>query len=450
MGLGTDIRVVEARAFFRTEQTEDGLAFGRQRTADLTLCHVRVRVESRRGDPGVGWGAIFLSHPWAMPQVPLPAEARDGLMRELVVDACERAAGDGEFTHPLDIFSRLRGERPVPASARGLAAPIPELARLVCLSPVDAAIHDAFGIAAGISSYDAYGPEHCAHDLAPLVGEGLAGRYAADFLREEAATRVPVAHTVGLGDSLTDPRRSDLEGPPRTLERWIARDGVYCFKVKFGGDIAWDLERLIEVHDVAASALGGRPIELSVDFNGQCPSVDLLVGLLEDLRRRSPATYAALRYVEQPTAPETTPEVRAASALKPMILDEAFTRLDEIEPALEAGWSGVAIKTCKGQSLCLLGLAAVRRRDAMCVIQDLSNVGVAFLQSVGLASRLPEMTGLEANARQYYPNSSGPETAAHPDVMRVAEGCVSTSSLGGPGLGYRVGRIPRDIFQEVG
>jgi hypothetical protein len=56
---------------------------------------------------------------------------------------------------------------------------------------------------------------------------------------------------------------------------------------------------------------------------------------------------------------------------------------------------------------------------------------------VGLAARLRPTFGLEANARQYYPQASRAEASRHPDIFRVRGGLVQTVSLGDFGLGYR-------------
>ena len=74
--------------------------------------------------------------------------------------------------HPLEITHELA--RPQQEAARritssaGLAEPMPRLAQLVAASPLEAAIHDAYGKALGLNSYNVLGPEFCNRDLAAL------------------------------------------------------------------------------------------------------------------------------------------------------------------------------------------------------------------------------------------------------------------------------------------
>jgi hypothetical protein len=69
------------------------------------------------------------------------------------------------------------------------------------------------------------------------------------------------------------------------------------------------------------------------------------------------------------------------------------------------------------------------------------------LHSVGLAARLHPLMGVEANSRQYYPDTSAPEAEVHPGIVQVRNGVAWTETLQGPGLGYQVEKIRRPIFQ---
>jgi hypothetical protein len=57
------------------------------------------------------------------------------------------------------------------------------------------------------------------------------------------------------------------------------------------------------------------------------------------------------------------------------------------------------------------------------------------------------LLGIETNARQYYPDISTPEAAIHPRITSAHDGMLLTESLRGPGLGYRLSEIKRDLFQ---
>jgi hypothetical protein len=130
-----------------------------------------------------------------------------------------------------------------------------------------------------------------------------------------------------------------------------------------------------------------------------------------------------------------------------VVLDEGLTSLDSITQARELGWSGIALKTCKTQSLMLLAVARAQEEGLHVSVQDLTNPGIALLHSVGLAARLPVTRPIETNARQYYPETSAPEATVFSEVYTAQDGTVGAANLIGPGLGYGIERIPRPIFR---
>lgn len=457
----TDIRIIEIQPYFAEERAREPLKFGASVMDAVTFCHVRVRVENRRGAVADGWGAIFLSDFWAFPTPRLAHETRDQVMRRVTQALCQRFADFREFAHPLDIFLALEPElakiSAALCSAMQLAEPMPFLGVLVCASPIDAALHDAFGIVNGISTYAGYGRDFVSRDLSAYLGADFRGAYLSDFVRAEFAPRVPIFHLVGGLDTLRAAEvRADAprDGRPNSLDQWIERDGVYCLKVKLRGtDLAWDVERTLAVYRIAREILarqGRAELYLSADPNEQCESPEYIVEYLDRLRERAPGAYAALLYIEQPTERELTAQrfdLRAVAQRKPVIVDESLIGLAEMDLALELGWSGVALKTCKCHTMALLTAARAERLKIPYTIQDLTNPGLALLHSVGLGARLHPLMGVEANSRQYYPDASLPEAAVHPDIARVQKGVALTASLRGAGLGYQVERIEREIFK---
>ncbi len=458
----SDIRILQVEPHFANEKAREPLKFGASVMDVVTLCHVRVRVENRRGNIADGWGAIFLSDFWAFPTPRLAHELRDQVMRRVTQKICERFAAHHTFAHPLDIFWALEPElKTINAQVCAemqLPETMPFLGALVCAAPVDAAVHDAFGNVNGISSYAGYGRDFVAHDLSAFLGDAFRGRYLSEFVRPTFAPTVPIFHLVGGLDKL---RATDVstdaprDGRPNALAEWIARDGVYCLKVKLRGtDLAWDLDRTLAVYRIASEILtrqGQRELHLSADTNEQCESPAYIVEYLRRLREQEPRAYAALLYVEQPTERDLTAhrfDLRAVAALKPVILDESLVGFAEMDLALELGWSGVALKTCKCHSMALLTAARAQAANIPYTIQDLTNPGLSLLHSVGLGARLAPLMGVEANSRQYYPAASAPEAAAHPALVRVQNGVAHTDSLRGTGLGYRVSEIAREIFRK--
>jgi L-alanine-DL-glutamate epimerase-like enolase superfamily enzyme len=458
----SDIRVLEVEPFFQTERARSSLKFGNSIAGDLCLCHVRILVENRRGQVATGWGAIFLSHFWAFPTPLVELQQKDLLMRRVTEAICRRAAEYSSFGHPIDIFMELEGDLQTINTrvCRELSVPetMPYLGALVCASPLDAALHDAFGIVNDASAYATYGPEHCGYDLSRYLGLEYRGRYIQDYLSREMARQMPIAHTVGGLDPLekeeVDPDVPQ-DGQPSSLRRWVEEDGIFCFKVKLrGSDLRWDLNRLVSVHRVANNALSPHRraiIQLSVDLNEQCESPAYMVELLRRLSESSAASFRALRFVEQPTPRDLERhafDMSELSSICPVVIDEGLSSLGDIDRAIELGWSGVALKTCKCQSLALLMMARAEASGLLCTVQDLSNAGIALVQSIGLAAHLRLPIGVEANARQYYPAASEPESFVHPTITKVRDGVALTATLHGHGLGYQIERIDRPIFRR--
>jgi L-alanine-DL-glutamate epimerase-like enolase superfamily enzyme len=457
----SDIRVLEVEPYFTVEKAREPLKFGASVMDEVTFCHVRARVENRRGQVADGWGAIFLSDFWSFPTPRVRHEVRDQVMRRVTRAACTLFCGQNRFAHPLDIFWELELELAKINTQICKEMQVPEempfLGALVCASPIDAALHDAFGIVNSISSYAGYGPDFIHHDLSLYLGPNFKGKYLSEFVSPAFAPEVPIFHLVGGLDKL---RTSEVkagapqDGRPNSLDQWIEQDGVFCLKVKLRGtDLDWDLERTIDVYRIGREAQvrqGKTVLHLSADTNEQCAGPEYMVEYLHRLEERAPQAYDALLYVEQPTERDLRAhrfDMRELAALKPVIVDESLTGLEEMDLALELGWSGVALKTCKCHSIELLLAARCQMLGVPYTIQDLTNPGLSLLHSVGLGARLHPLMGVEANARQYYPDTSNPERAVHPDIVGVKGGLVCTRTLDGPGLGYHAQLINRPIFK---
>jgi hypothetical protein len=174
----SDIRVIEIHPLFSIERTREPCNVMQDQ---VTLCHVKARTETRGGKISFGWGAISLSHFWAFQSNTLSIEQKDHAMRALVSGFCQALASNREFGHPIDLF--LAGKKELSrlcreiSEAASLADEIPMLAALVCASPANAALHDAFGIASEISRYDGYSSDFMTHDLSRYLGKHFRGIY---------------------------------------------------------------------------------------------------------------------------------------------------------------------------------------------------------------------------------------------------------------------------------
>jgi L-alanine-DL-glutamate epimerase-like enolase superfamily enzyme len=459
----SDIRILEVQPYFSLERAREPLKFGAVVLEEVLYVHVRVRAENRAGKIADGWGAIPLSDFWAFPSKLVAHPLREQAFRRLTSAFCQIAEGHREYGHPIALMHEM--EKTLPELAKNisqelaLAEPLPYLGALVCASPLDAALHDAFGVVNGIDSYAGYTAQWMDHDLSRYLGTTFKGRYPADYLRPTFRAEVPVFHLVGGLDILRRaevPPTASRDGLPNCLEDWVRRDGLICLKVKLKGtDMAWDLNRTAEVVRIAREAreeLGqgeAAKLHFSADTNEQCESPDYIVEYLTRLRERDRFAFDHLLYVEQPTERDLRAhryDMRPIAALKPVIIDESLTSLEDFDLAMELGWSGIALKSCKGHSGALLYAAKATAAGIPYTIQDLTNPGISLIHSVGLAARLSPMMGVEANSPQFFPGTSEPEAAVHPDLFNRRDGLVRTHSLKGPGLGYRIKEIPRTIF----
>jgi len=454
--MDSEIRVLEVSPFFTRQRPRMPLKFGRVVMDAVWLCHVRAKVENRLGRVAEGWGAIFLSDVWAWPSARVAHLQREQVMCQFVRAWCECVGRFKPYAHPMDIFWTLEPELDALAgelSTRlALAEPMPRLAALVCASPVDAALHDAFGHANGISTWRGYGAAHMRYDLSRYLGDEYRGSYPADFL-SPMPEWIDAFHLVGGLDKLRETEITDedpADGLPVSLDQWIRFEHLHCLKVKLNGrDLGWDLDRILAVAAVAHEEhrkLGLKGLFLTADTNEQCESPEYMVELLTKLRERAPAVFEALLYVEQPCERDLARrmlDVRALAALKPVVIDEALTSLADFELAMRLGYSGVALKTCKCQSAELVMAAKAARMGIPYTVQDLTNPGIALVHSVALAGHLRPIRGVEANSRQFFPDASEPERAVHPGLFRLHDGKIGTSTIRGTGLGYQWTRIGR-------
>ncbi|MBW3596064.1 MAG: hypothetical protein KY475_02185, partial [Planctomycetes bacterium] len=178
----------------------------------------------------------------------------------------------------------------------------------------------------------------------------------------------------------------------------------------------------------------------SLDFNERCQNVEYVLEFLAKLRERSPQALDRVQYIEQPTHRDlrANPENRmhAAAKIKPVVIDESLIDLESLHLAREQGYSGVALKACKGHSEAILMGAAAQKYGMFLCVQDLTCVGASFLHSASLAARMPTIAAIEGNGRQYCPEGNRGWDERYPGMFQITDGTVGTAELNGAGLGY--------------
>jgi L-alanine-DL-glutamate epimerase-like enolase superfamily enzyme len=443
----TDIRLEEVRHRFEDFRYGTPMKFGGREVDRVTMLHVEVAVRTRDGRRARGASSMPLGNVWAYPSRQLPFEQTLGAMRALAARMAPLLQGCPEYGHPIDLGVMMEAEYVKAAAdmAKGATEAIPKLATLVVASPFDAAVHDAFGRAHGRSAYHTYGPEFCSYDLGRHLGPDFTGEFADRHVGPEPRTNVSIYHAVGASDPLddSDPFTRVNDGLPETLAEWVPRDGLDRFKIKMNGDAAdWDVERVLRVERIVAAAERPRGVKdwlYSLDFNERCPNVEYLLEVVRRIREGSPSAFDRIVLLEQPTRRDLEADrhnvMHEAAKLRPVVIDESLTDLETLRLAREMGYTGIALKACKGQTQTLLMSAAGRKYGMFLTVQDLTCPGAAYIHSIGIAARVVGVSGIEANARQYVPSASVEWAKRFPALFTVKDGRVDTSGLTGPGLG---------------
>lgn len=457
----TDIRPTAMDVYVTMEKPRTPLKFGASVMHETPLAYVRAQVENLDGDTAEGWGAIFLSDVWAWPDPQVRQPLKHHAMMRLVDEWAQRFTEYNIYAHPIDIWhdmqDQLGGVAQTLCDNLHLPGAMPYLASLVCASPVDAALHDAFGNVNRINSYNGYGRTYMQHDLSRYFGKRFKGSYISDILQPMPA-RIDAFHMVGGLDKLTEGEISSddpHDGLPVSLDQWIRYDSLHCLKVKLRGThMDWDVRRLLDVARIARdehAKLGLRGLWLSADTNEQCQSPDYVVEMLTKVRQQDVQTYDAILYIEQPChrdLREHPLNVSKIAELKPVIIDESLMGLEDLGLALDLGYTGVALKTCKGHSSALLTAAECTQRNIPYTVQDLTNPSIALAHSASLAAHLRPLHGVETNSRQFFPATNEPLSRVHPGLAKLHDGQLDTSTLGGAGLGYQWERL--EMHLEAG
>jgi L-alanine-DL-glutamate epimerase-like enolase superfamily enzyme len=332
---------------------------------------------------------------------------------------------------------------------------MPWLAALICCSLFDIALHDAYGQLHRRPVYETYNEEFMNRTLGDFMapGDGCANGfqnlYPQEILLRNAACELPAWHLVGGLDPLDESELTGTEpkdGYPVVLRDWIREDQLKCLKVKLrGNDDGWDFERMMRVGQIA---LANGVESLSADFNCTVTDPHYVNSILDRLRKEWPQIYGMILYVEQPFPYDLEAnkiDVHSVSSRKPLFLDESAHDWRMLKLGRSLGWSGVALKTCKTQTGAILSACWAKTHGMSVMVQDLTNPMLAQIPHVLLAAHVGTLMGVETNAMQFYPEASASEAAVHPGLYRRRKGKVDLSTLRGPGFGYRLNEIQREL-----
>ncbi|MFL5182283.1 MAG: mandelate racemase, partial [Microvirga sp.] len=254
------------------------------------------------------------------------------------------------------------------------------------------------------------------------------------------------------------------DGLPETLEEVVRHYRGRYYKLKVGGNVAADLERLSGIAAVLDRVL--PEYRATLDGNEQYESVEGIAELWRRMRE-TPALRRlvdAIIFIEQPIKRQValSRPVATLSDEKPLEIDESDGELSSFPAALALGYTGVSSKNCKGFYKSILNAARVAklnaeagRARAFMSAEDLTTwAGVSVQQDLCLVSLLG-LTHVERNGHHFIDGMSfAPEAeqaafvAAHPDLhakgtgparLRIAAGRLSIGSLDCPGFAVAAG-----------
>lgn len=445
----SDIRILEVQYNFEEHEYRSPYQFGGRTVSQVTLLNVNVRVVSVAGKEASGFGSMPLGNAWSFLSQVVTYDQSLEAMKRLAGEIRSITRHYRRAAHPVDINWELEAEYLKAAAdvcrKLQLAEPIPVLCTQVTASPFDAALHDAFGKANGINCYFGYGPKHMAHDLAYYLGPEFRGEFLERYILKRPTQSVFLYHSVGASDPITesDITRRIGDGLPETLSEWIEADRITHIKIKLNGaDLQADVDRVVRIERATAEVqrrLGVRRWKYCCDFNERCKDVGYLMSFLAQVKKLVPQVLTRLQYIEQPTARDLRANpgnvMHEAAKIVPVVIDESLVDLESFHLSRRMGYSGVALKVCKGQTHALLMAAAAQKYKSFVCVQDLTCPGASLVHSASLAAHVPGVTTIEANSRQYVPSANEKWKTKFPSIFTIRDGQLGTGGLTGPGLG---------------
>lgn len=456
------LAVEEVRFFERHVHLRMPFRFGIVTLTEAPQLFVRARVRFDDGTEHFGQSAELLAPKWFDKNPELTNEQNFDQLRTSLAIGRRRYLDAGHAQTAFGLHATVSPDHYQDCAARDLNGLVAGFGPAL----IDRAVLDALCTAKGVSVFEAVQKNLPGIDAATtpdLESVDLAGFLA----RLRPATTIHARHTVGMVDAITEgdiaPGNRIGDGLPESLEAVIAAYGHRYFKLKVGGDMAADIDRLKRIASVLD--LIPDPYFVSLDGNEQYGAADAVVELLK-CAGDEPALarlLASTLYIEQPISRAHALEkpIHRLAALKPVAIDESDADIDAFPAARKLGYAGISSKSCKGfyRSVLNSTRAALWNSKAagapyFMTAEDLTTqAGVAVQQDLALAT-LVGCTHVERNGHHYVNGMAGAPKeeqqrflAAHPDLyhdrngrvrIRITNGQLGIGSLAAHGLGAKV------------
>jgi hypothetical protein len=395
---------------------------------------VRARVRLADGREGEGISAELLVPKWFDKSPNLSNEDNFVQLRRSLAIAQRQAIAVGEETAFGITASANAGHRAECAKA-GLNGLVASFGQAL----TERAIIDALGRLEGLSAAALVQANRLG--ITAALTPDLEGFDIEKFLTSrKVAETIAARHTVGLVDAIT---RAETAGKrldddlPESLEEVIAVYGQRYFKLKVGGKVDEDIERLAQIAAVLDRDAGDY--KATLDGNEQYENVDAVMALWRRMGedKRLARLKASLLLIEQPIAraEALSKPVHPLAQDIPVEIDESDSDFDVFPRAKALGYTGISSKSCKGFYRALLNSARVAHYSTegghyVMSAEDLTTQGgVAVQQDLVLAS-LVGATHVERNGHHYVDGMAG-ATQAEQDAFLAAHGDLYAGAANG-------------------
>ncbi|GGJ38342.1 enolase-like domain-containing protein [Neoroseomonas lacus] len=406
---------------------------------------VRARIVLEDGREQWGVAAETLAAKW-FDKDPRWSDAQneDQLRRalEIACDATMAAGANTAFGHYADAYAA----HVAACGAEGLNPLVSAYGRAL----LDRAMLDALLKAKGISfaaGLRANIGGMAAHAVVPdLAGYDLGAMLAS----LTPARRMHARHTVGLVDPITaaDQVERVNDGLPETVEEVVATYRHSWWKLKVGGNVAADVDRLCRIASVLDRLHG---YHVSLDGNEQYEDAEGVLALWRAMQAepRLARLNASIAFIEQPVkrARALDGAMGALAAARPVIVDESDGPLDAFVQAKALGYTGISSKACKGVWRSLVNLARCRAWNAteaepryFMSAEDLTTLaGVCVQQDLALVSAMG-LVHVERNGHHFVDGFAGRPKA---EAVRFMEAYpdLYADTPHGPRLAIREGML---------
>ena len=455
-----------ASCHLRNLRTRLPFRYGAVTLTRFPLLHLAVEAEAGDGRRARGFAADNLPPKWFDKD---PAKSfRDNVTDQLAAIHTARTVYLDAARAPRPLFEVWRDAYPE-CARRGAAGGLNGLTAAFGSSLFERALADAAG---RLTGQDVVGLLQ--EDVLGIRPEAVHGELSrADLLawaRRPAPDSVAVRHTVGLLDPIV---AADVpgdgwlgDGLPQTLEECVTTHGLRHFKLKVGGRVEADVDRLTHVAATLDRLIADDYL-VTLDGNEQYKTMADFAALVEAVEA-TPALarlWRSTAFIEQPLDraialdPAATEGLAALGGRVPIIIDESDGDLEAFPRALALGYRGVSTKNCKGIVKSFLNRSLVERRNAgrpgparlFMSAEDLTNVPVVPLQQDLATVRALGIGHVERNGHHYVrglahcsPRERAGAVRHHRDLytgdereawLAISEGRLRLGSLATPGYG---------------